>query len=49
MRTHLVFYVGLLKPCQDPARVSEEALAPGRQVAAEPQAAGRQRADLYSF
>ncbi|KAG3116416.1 hypothetical protein PI125_g4664 [Phytophthora idaei] len=34
MRTHPVFYVGLLKPYQDPAQVSMEALAPGRQVAA---------------
>ncbi|KAG3236190.1 hypothetical protein PI124_g18801 [Phytophthora idaei] len=32
MRTHLVFYVGLLKPYQDPAQVSVEALAPGRQA-----------------
>ncbi|KAG3049466.1 hypothetical protein PC122_g23554 [Phytophthora cactorum] len=38
MRTHPVFYVGLLKPYQDPAQVSVEALAPGRQ-----EAAGRQR------
>ncbi|KAG3197536.1 hypothetical protein PC128_g6734 [Phytophthora cactorum] len=43
MRTHPVFYVGLLKPYQDPAQVSMEALGPGRQVAAEPQVAGRQR------
>ncbi|KAG3110994.1 hypothetical protein PI125_g9524 [Phytophthora idaei] len=43
MRTHPVFYVGLLKPYQDPAQVSVEALVPGRQEAAEPQAAGRQR------
>ncbi|KAG3049984.1 hypothetical protein PC122_g23379 [Phytophthora cactorum] len=43
MRTHPVFYVGLLKPYQDPAQVSVEALAPGRQEATEPQAAGRQR------
>ncbi|KAG3066800.1 hypothetical protein PI125_g23788 [Phytophthora idaei] len=43
MRTHPVFYVGLLKPNQDPAQVSLGALAPGRQEAAEPQAAGRQR------
>ncbi|KAG2780812.1 hypothetical protein PC129_g23664 [Phytophthora cactorum] len=43
MRTHPVFYVGLLKPYQDPAQVSVEALAPGRQEVAEPQAAGRQR------
>ncbi|KAG3101110.1 hypothetical protein PI124_g9061 [Phytophthora idaei] len=40
MRTHPMFYVGLLKPYQDPAQVS---VAPGRQVAAEPQVAGRQR------
>ncbi|KAG3055746.1 hypothetical protein PI124_g23471 [Phytophthora idaei] len=38
MRTHPVFYVDLLKPYQDPAQVSVEALAPGRRVAA-----GRQR------
>ncbi|KAG3196611.1 hypothetical protein PC128_g7494 [Phytophthora cactorum] len=38
MRTHPVFYVGLFKPYQDPAQVSVEALAPGRQ-----EAAGRQR------
>ncbi|KAG3136055.1 hypothetical protein PI126_g17987 [Phytophthora idaei] len=37
MRTHPVFYVGLLKPYQDPAQVSVEALAPGRQEAAERQ------------
>ncbi|KAG3127985.1 hypothetical protein PI126_g21604 [Phytophthora idaei] len=37
MRTHPVFYVGLLKPYQDPAQVSVEELAPGRQVAAERQ------------
>ncbi|KAG2797946.1 hypothetical protein PC129_g16280 [Phytophthora cactorum] len=43
MRTQPVFYVGLLKPCRDPAQVSVEALAAGRQVAVEPQAAGRQR------
>ncbi|KAG2828411.1 hypothetical protein PC129_g12943 [Phytophthora cactorum] len=41
MRTHPVFYVGLLKPYQDPAQVSVEALAPGRQ-----EAAGRQRIKL---
>ncbi|KAG3099873.1 hypothetical protein PI124_g9865 [Phytophthora idaei] len=34
MRAHPEFYVGLLKPYQDPAQVSVEALAPGRQVAA---------------
>ncbi|KAG3240841.1 hypothetical protein PI124_g14280 [Phytophthora idaei] len=38
MRTHPVFYVGLLKPYQDPAQVSVEALAPGQQ-----EAVGRQR------
>ncbi|KAG3073624.1 hypothetical protein PC121_g8578 [Phytophthora cactorum] len=38
MRTHPVFYVGLLKPYQAPAQVSVEALAPGWRVAA-----GRQR------
>ncbi|KAG3204878.1 hypothetical protein PC129_g22358 [Phytophthora cactorum] len=38
MRTHPVFYVGLLKPYHDPDQVSVEALAPGRR-----QAAGRQR------
>ncbi|KAG2976675.1 hypothetical protein PC121_g22775 [Phytophthora cactorum] len=37
MRMHPVFYVGLLKPYQDPAQVSVEALAPGRQEAAERQ------------
>ncbi|KAG4234491.1 hypothetical protein PC116_g17345 [Phytophthora cactorum] len=47
MCTHPVFYVGLLKPYQDPAQVSVEALAPGRQVVAgrqqvvEPQDAER--------
>ncbi|KAL4092832.1 hypothetical protein PRIC1_011823 [Phytophthora ramorum] len=35
MRTHPVFYVGLLKPYRDPARVSAKALAPGR-AATEP-------------
>ncbi|KAG3232328.1 hypothetical protein PI124_g22585 [Phytophthora idaei] len=40
MRTHPVFYVGLLKPYQDPAQVSVEALAPNRQVAT-----GRRRLD----
>ncbi|RAW22139.1 hypothetical protein PC110_g21419 [Phytophthora cactorum] len=34
MRAYPEFYVGLLKPYQDPAQVSVEALAPGRQVAA---------------
>ncbi|KAG2890239.1 hypothetical protein PC117_g24511 [Phytophthora cactorum] len=43
MRTHPVFYVGLLKPFQDSAQVGVEALAPGQQETAEPQAAGRQR------
>ncbi|KAG2760900.1 hypothetical protein PC116_g23125 [Phytophthora cactorum] len=43
MRTHHVFYVGLLKPYQDPAQVSVEVLAPSQQEEAEPQAAGRQR------
>ncbi|KAG4038549.1 hypothetical protein PC123_g25889 [Phytophthora cactorum] len=43
MRTHPVFYVGLLKPYQDPAQESVEALVPVRRVAAESQAAGRQR------
>ncbi|KAG3076268.1 hypothetical protein PI125_g21549 [Phytophthora idaei] len=37
MRMHPVFYVGLLKPYQDPAQVSVEALAPGRQGAARRQ------------
>ncbi|KAG3195862.1 hypothetical protein PC128_g8145 [Phytophthora cactorum] len=37
-RTHPVFYMGLLKPYQDSAQVSVEALEPGRQ-----EAAGRQR------
>ncbi|ETI34724.1 hypothetical protein F443_18839, partial [Phytophthora nicotianae P1569] len=39
MRTHPVFYVGLLKPYKDPARVSAESLAPNRQRAARPRAA----------
>ncbi|KAG3082666.1 hypothetical protein PI124_g19668 [Phytophthora idaei] len=39
MRTHPVFYVGLLKPYRDPARVSAEALAPDRHVVAEPREA----------
>ncbi|KAG3132173.1 hypothetical protein PI126_g19748 [Phytophthora idaei] len=43
MRTHPVFYVGSLKPYQDPAQMGVEALAPGQQETAEPQAAGRQR------
>ncbi|KAG2804412.1 hypothetical protein PC129_g9573 [Phytophthora cactorum] len=43
MRTYPEFYVGFLKPYQAPTQVSVEALAPGRQEAAEPQAAGRQR------
>ncbi|KAG4054269.1 hypothetical protein PC123_g10625 [Phytophthora cactorum] len=38
MGTHTVFYLGLLKPYQDPAQLSVEALAPGRHVTA-----GRQR------
>ncbi|RAW21795.1 hypothetical protein PC110_g21762, partial [Phytophthora cactorum] len=38
IRTHPMFYVGLLKSSHDPAQLSVEALAPGRQVAA-----GRQR------
>ncbi|KAG3188915.1 hypothetical protein PC129_g25176 [Phytophthora cactorum] len=46
MRTHHVFYVGLLKPYQDPAQVSVEVLAPSQQEEAEPQAAGRQRIKL---
>ncbi|ETO99762.1 hypothetical protein F441_22818, partial [Phytophthora nicotianae CJ01A1] len=39
MRTYPVFYVGLLKPYQDPARVSTESLAPNRQRAARSRAA----------
>ncbi|KAF4150787.1 putative retrotransposable element Tf2, partial [Phytophthora infestans] len=51
MRTHPVFFVGLLKPYQDPAQVSEGTLAPtvdgprtaaGKQVV-EPRGAGRQQ------
>ncbi|KAE9340266.1 hypothetical protein PF008_g11187 [Phytophthora fragariae] len=34
MRTHPVFYVGLLKPYRDPSLVSAEALAPMRANAA---------------
>ncbi|ETI42658.1 hypothetical protein F441_22897 [Phytophthora nicotianae CJ01A1] len=41
-RTHPL-YVGLLKPYQDPARVSAESLAPNRQRAARPRAAARQQ------
>ncbi|KAG3121218.1 hypothetical protein PC116_g28182 [Phytophthora cactorum] len=40
LRTHPVFYVGLLKPHQNPAQVSVEVLA-GRQRVAEPQDAER--------
>ncbi|ETM98922.1 hypothetical protein PPTG_19198 [Phytophthora nicotianae INRA-310] len=40
MRTHPVFYVGLLKPCLDPARESVESLAPTRKVAAQQRVAG---------
>ncbi|ETI30508.1 hypothetical protein F443_22369, partial [Phytophthora nicotianae P1569] len=43
MRTYPVFYVGLLKPYQDPARVSAESLAPNRQRAARPRAAAGQQ------
>ncbi|ETM97149.1 hypothetical protein PPTG_20495 [Phytophthora nicotianae INRA-310] len=43
MRTHPVFYVGLLKPYQDPARVSAESLVPNRQRAARPRAAAGQQ------
>uniref|UniRef100_H3GD69 Integrase catalytic domain-containing protein n=1 Tax=Phytophthora ramorum TaxID=164328 RepID=H3GD69_PHYRM len=37
MCTHPVFYVGLHKPYGDPARVSAEALVPGRAQVAQPQ------------
>ncbi|KAG3201713.1 hypothetical protein PC128_g3691 [Phytophthora cactorum] len=40
MRTHPVFYVGLLKPYQDPAQVSVEPQAAGRQRVVELQDAG---------
>ncbi|KAG3230320.1 hypothetical protein PI124_g24581 [Phytophthora idaei] len=37
MRTHPMFYVGLLKSYQGPAQVSAEALARGRRLAAQQQ------------
>ncbi|KAG3023552.1 hypothetical protein PC121_g14969 [Phytophthora cactorum] len=44
MRTHPVFYVGLLKLYRDLAQVSAEGLTPGRHVVAEPREAGQQQA-----
>ena len=43
MRTHPVFYVGLLSPYQDPVRVSPEALAPGRMRAAKQREVAKQQ------
>ncbi|ETV63725.1 hypothetical protein H257_19341 [Aphanomyces astaci] len=43
MRTHPVFYVGLLKPYRDPARVSPETLAPGRMRAAKQREVAKQQ------
>ncbi|KAG2764986.1 hypothetical protein PC116_g28227 [Phytophthora cactorum] len=40
MRTHPVFYVGLLKPYQDPAQVSVEVLAPGPRAAVQQRVVG---------